>query len=1064
MGAIERAPEHERETPAPASLDRPLSRRNFVPVGTAAATTLLGSGCAPAGAVSTPAEGSSRTAPCTTVPDTPTAQRPDPQENWRVFSAPETVLAFRNHGMHAELLREPITPLGAHVLLVHFDIPRLSAENYSIAIGGRVRAPVRVSLDALKSRRTITQAVTMECAGTGRSTMRPRWQANGQPLLPQHGFPLRLIVPSWYGMASVKWLRAITVLNEPFRGVQQAKVYRYQQRKGERGEPVQHKRVHSVMMPPGIPDLISRHRSGRLRSSLRLVRNPFCAARRTRGMRIPRHLHAVVLAAALAQATAPEVHAQSSYRVQGRVSDGTSATAVAGARVAAIDARGAISGSALTGPSGTFVVAVPHGTTRIITARVGFSPETLAVEALGDTTLAIVLRRAPLALDEVIIGAERSFSAASASTIREVDIRLRPHASSQDLLELAPGLVIAQHAGGGKAEQIFLRGFDADHGTDVAVSVDGTPVNLVSHAHGQGYADLHFVIPEVVERVDVRKGPFDARDGDFATAGSVALSTRDRIDASTVTLRAGGFRTSDLVTLISLGRDAATAGGYLAFARRATRGPFDSPQDFSRLNGFGKWTAPLGTSTQLVTSISTFSARWSASGQIPERAASRGLIGRFGAIDPTEGGTTERHDVSIAVRSTGAGSASWQTRAYASRYRLALFSNFSFFLADTVDGDGIEQDDDRVIAGLDGRYGASAMVLGRHARWEAGAGVRSDAGDVALHHQRQRQRLGTTADARVSQQHLHTWQRIEVALSDRVRLELGARADVFGFGVRDRLGGADEIDASGRVWRGIMSPKANLALDISPLATLFVNAATGFHSNDARDVARAGRGAPVLPRAVAAEVGGRRSWTTGSLAAALWITDFESELVWVGDEGTTEPKGRTRRAGLDVEARVRLTPWLWMDTDVNIARGRFRDLPRGEDRIPLAPKVTSTGGLTVRDAGPLGGGLRYRFVGPRAADERAEIVARGATVWELFGSWQRGRVGVTLAIDNLFDTEWNEAQFATTSRLRDESAPVTELHFTPGAPRRLEMGIELRLRSRRHLTSRGSDTIADSHR
>lgn len=320
-----------KETAAPEASDRLLSRRRFVAASAAAATTLLGTGCSAGMPAAIPSAQGAAAEPCSTVTDLPTAVRPDPQENWRVFSAPETVLAFRNHGMQAELLREPITPLGAHFLLIHFDIPRLSADNYSVAIGGRVRSPAVLPLADIKSRPIMSQAVTMECAGTGRSTMRPRavyvpwfkeaigtyqwtgtplrpileqagllddavevlftgwdtgvdlgvehaferslpiaeamrdevmlaWEQNGQALLPQHGFPLRLIVPSWYGMTSVKWLRAITVLDKPFQGIQQAKVYRYQQRKGEPGEPVQKKRVHSVMMPPGIPDLITRHR------------------------------------------------------------------------------------------------------------------------------------------------------------------------------------------------------------------------------------------------------------------------------------------------------------------------------------------------------------------------------------------------------------------------------------------------------------------------------------------------------------------------------------------------------------------------------------------------------------------------------------------------------------------------------------------------------------------------------------------------------------------------------------------------------------------------------------
>jgi DMSO/TMAO reductase YedYZ molybdopterin-dependent catalytic subunit len=305
----------------------PLSRRRLLPgAGLALVPGVAGlMGSSPASA------SSDDMGRCTTIPAMPTAKRPEPQRNWLDFSRAETDLAFRNHGMLAELLREPITPLGAHYLLVHFDIPRLSDENYAVAIGGRVRSPTQVTLGDLKGRQAVSQVVTMECAGTGRSTLNPRpvyvpwsdgaigtyqwigtplrplleqagllgdakeilftgwdtgvdlgvehafersmpvedalhpevmlaWAANGQPLLPEHGFPLRLIVPSWYGMASVKWLRAITALSAPFQGVQQAQVYRYTQDPNDPGEPVREKRVTSVMIPPGIPDLLSRQR------------------------------------------------------------------------------------------------------------------------------------------------------------------------------------------------------------------------------------------------------------------------------------------------------------------------------------------------------------------------------------------------------------------------------------------------------------------------------------------------------------------------------------------------------------------------------------------------------------------------------------------------------------------------------------------------------------------------------------------------------------------------------------------------------------------------------------
>ena len=242
------------------------------------------------------------------------------------------------------------------------------------------------------------------------------------------------------------------------------------------------------------------------------------------------------------------------------------------------------------------------------------------------------------------VSAERTFSTSAAGSrlIRELDIRLRPRESSQELLRLTPGLLIAQHAGGGKAEQIFLRGFDADHGTDVAISVDGVPVNMVSHAHGQGYADLHWLIPEVVDYVEVHKGPYEAADGDLATAGAVALHTKDRLSQAEVSTRGGSFSTVHTLALLPLGGDAARDGGYLALAGHYTNGPFDSRQRYWRSNAFGKWTAAVGSSAQFVATASGYGARWNASGQIPSRAVAEGVIPRFGSLDPYEGGNTQR--------------------------------------------------------------------------------------------------------------------------------------------------------------------------------------------------------------------------------------------------------------------------------------------------------------------------------------------------------------------------------------------------------------------------------------
>ncbi|HXE58530.1 MAG TPA: TonB-dependent receptor [Gemmatimonadales bacterium] len=723
--------------------------------------------------------------------------------------------------------------------------------------------------------------------------------------------------------------------------------------------------------------------------------------------------------------------------IRGRVIGAADGTALEAAVVRALAPAGA---TVATGPDGGFRLRLGPGPATLAAASIGFAPETVTV-APGQDTVTIRLDVAPVALEEITLSAERAYSAASSRVVRALDLRLRPRESAQELLRLLPGLVIAQHAGGGKAEQIFLRGFDADHGTDVAISVDGTPVNIVSHAHGQGYADLHFLLPEVVDRVEFRKGPYDPQDGDLATAGAVAFHTRARLARSELELRGGSFGTAHLRVLAPFGGGVGRPGGYLGLAGHATDGPFDAPQGYRRLAGFGKWTTPLGPERELVVASSGFAARWNASGQVPERAVRAGTISRFGAIDPSEGGSTERYELSAALRSDPGAAQRWELRAYGVRYRFRLYSNFTFFLADTLDGDGIEQVDDRVLAGIQASRVTPGGLVGVRGWRAVGLGLRTDAADVELHRQVRRARRTPVALADLSQQHGFAWWREELELASTLRLMLGIRGDVFRFDVSDRM---VRPGRSAERWYGRLSPRASVAQQLGASTTLFAAAGVGFHSNDARAAVRATGPSEALPRAVGAEVGARRSWRGGSLAAALWLLDLERELVYQGDEGGTEASGRTRRVGLDLEGRWRLAPWLWLDADLTLARGRFRDAPPGQHRIPLAPAITSAGGLTVRDLGRLTAGLRYRYVGTRPADERGEVRARGYFLAELFAGWGGERFGLVAAVDNLFNATWNEAQFATTSRLRGEGAPVTDLHFTPGAPRGVQVGVEYR--------------------
>jgi len=741
-----------------------------------------------------------------------------------------------------------------------------------------------------------------------------------------------------------------------------------------------------------------------------------------------RHLGTHLALVLVAVAGADRLPAQQAHTIHGRVISWSDSAPIADALVKPLDIP---STTVSSGSGGGFSLRLATAT-RLLAVRIGFAPETVSV-TLGVDTLTIRLRPAPLTLDPIIVAAEPVYSAASSRAIREFDISLRPRESSQELLRLAPGLVIAQHAGGGKAEQIFLRGFDADHGTDVAISVDGTPVNMVSHAHGQGYADLHFLMPEAVEIGEVRKGPYDAQDGDFATAGAVTFRTKDRIVAPLVASRGGSFNTLHGLAMAPFGGDATHAGGFAAVSAHYTDGPFVSPQGYRRLNGFAKFTAPVRKDVELVASVSGFESRWNASGEIPSRAVEQGIISRFGSLDPTEGGNTHRYDLSLGLRSRGASERSWEVRAYAVNYDFQLWSNFTFFLVDSVNGDQIEQRDrDRYVVGLNGRFTTPSRIAGLAGKTTVGIEGRTDFADVELNHVVARALLQPFNRFRVREQHGSVWVKQDLRLDPRLRLQLGLRGDLFRF------------DVAATRSTAVLSPKVNLAFEVTPSTTLFANAGVGFHSNDARDVILSRSGDQILPRAFAAELGTRHVWRGGSVAASLWGIDLESELVWIGDEGTTEASGRTRRLGLDFEGRVRLVPWLWADADLNLSRGRFGDDPKGANFVPLAPTFTSTGGLTVRDLGPLSGALRYRHIGGRPANESNTVHARGYTIAEAFATWRVGSLDLTLAVDNLFDVQWNEAQFATTSRLRDERSEVTELNFTPGAGRSLQLGVGYR--------------------
>jgi len=727
--------------------------------------------------------------------------------------------------------------------------------------------------------------------------------------------------------------------------------------------------------------------------------------------------------------------------LRGRVIDRQTKAPLSGANVSLQGtARGA---SADT--DGMFMIAgIPTGTYAITASSVGYIKQSRTV-VIGPDTSSVTFQLAVDVLNfgEITTTAERPYSAASSMALREIDFEMRPRQSAQDMLRLVPGLVIAQHAGGGKAEQIFLRGFDADHGTDVNISLDGLPVNMVSHAHGQGYADLHFVIPEIVRGIEVFKGPYFAQFGDLATAGSVRFLTKDDLESNLMGFEAGRFGQYRYVTALQLPLGSSTTSSYVAGEFFHTDGYFDSPSAFNRFNLFAKVRSQLSDNGTLDLWMSGFGSGWNASGQIPERAVAEGMIGRFGSIDPSEGGTTQRENVSLTYTGTAQNSSTVLAQAYITRYRFKLFSNFTFFKDDPVNGDEIEQDDDRTVIGARGEYTFEGTAGGAATTTLLGSAFRADEANVQLWHAAQRRRLSNTVNALVHQNNMSMYIQEEFRFSPAFRLQLGLRGDFFLFDVEDQNRDSTHADISGYVQQMMFNPKANLVF--SPLrdVDIFLDFGGGFHSNDARAVVTE-PAARTIPRAWGAELGATVSPGAGfTFSAVAWGLDLESELVYNGDDGTTEPSGRTRRVGLDFEGRAQILTWLYADADVTLSRGRFRDLPAGQNFIPLAPTVTATGGLTFRPPGGCEASFRFRHIDSRPANEDNSVTALGYTVFDATLAYSFSRIRVQITAENLFNVAWNEAQFDTESQLKGEARPVSELHFTAGTPLSIRMKLEL---------------------
>lgn len=640
----------------------------------------------------------------------------------------------------------------------------------------------------------------------------------------------------------------------------------------------------------------------------------------------------------------------------------------------------------------------------------------------------IVLEDDIFRLNEIIIQPKLS----AMNMISKIDLQTTPVNSSQEILRKVPGLFIGQHAGGGKAEQLFLRGFDIDHGTDIAISVDGMPVNMVSHAHGQGYADLHFLIPETVDKIDFGKGPYYSNKGDFATAGYVGFQTKDKLEESSIGLEIGQFNTLRTVGLFNLLGNQKTQSAYIATEYILTDGPFDSPQNFNRMNLFGKYSAILSDNSKFSILASRFTSKWDASGQIPQRLVDNGTITRFGAVDDTEGGNTSRTNFNASLSKPIDENTFLKANAFYSNYQFELYSNFTFYLEDPINGDQIRQKENRNIFGLNAELNNKKKLNEIDLLLQYGVGFRADATkDTELSHTLNR---NTTLEqiklGDIDESNLFAYLNSEFNFG-KLMISPAIRLDYFKFNYQDKLAAAYETQSESKVK---LSPKLNFIFSQNNNLQFFVKSGMGFHSNDTRVVVE-NNGKEILPAAIGTDIGTIwKPFPTLILNSALWYLFLEQEFVYVGDAGIVEPSGKSKRMGIDLGLRYQLNDWLYFDADANYTYARSIDEPNGQDYIPLAPDFTTTGGLSFQKANGFSGGIRYRYLENRPANEDNSIVAKGYFVSDMNVNYQYEEITFGIAIENIFNTEWNETQFATESRLQNEPEPVEEIHFTPGTP------------------------------
>ena len=662
-------------------------------------------------------------------------------------------------------------------------------------------------------------------------------------------------------------------------------------------------------------------------------------------------------------------------------------------------------------------------------------------QAAGDTLE--VIRLAPIEVEGRLNDLAGVATTASQGFVGNRDIQSRPLSREGELLETVPGLIMTQHSGDGKSNQMFVRGFNLDHGTDFSTRLEGMPVNMPTHGHGQGYTDINFLVPELVDHVEYRLGTYYPEIGDFSAAGGAEFRLLNSVERPFVSAGAGddGFLRLVAGGSTRLGDGELLAGGEA----RGYDGPWDVPQDLSKLSGMLRYTFGSGASTYSLLALGYHNV-WDASDQIPLRAVESGVIDRFAQVDSTLGGKSGRY--SLSGRWTRSGRTSSQRLdLYGIHYDLELYSNFTYFLDDPVNGDQIEQVDEREIFGFDFAHAMSTGWPGTRSELSVGLQSRLDLIDVGLHDTEGRERVSTVRSDDVTEWGTGAWVSAETQWNEWFRTLAGLRGDYYRFDVT-----SDDPRNSGNASDFIASPKLSLIFGPWKGTEAYASAGLGFHSNDARGTTQTidpRSGDPVAPvdplvRSRGAEIGLRSSPVQGwRSTVALWTVELDSELLFVGDAGTTEPSGASRRLGVTWTNFWRISERLTADLDISFTRARLLDVPDSENRVPGALENVVAAGITWDS--PRGGPFataRLRHFGAYPLTEDNSERAAPTTLANLAAGWRFGDTGISLSLSvlNLLDSDDRDIQYWYASRGPSEpSAGIEDLHFKPIEPRQVRL-------------------------